>query len=232
MLRAMFLLTALAAGSSFGAPILVPAQPTPPSYTIVTIPLLRGFTQMNPQALNNNGDVVGTTTGSLASHTFLYRKGKVRDLGTLGSPIGINALGEIIGSKYLYQGGNVILPPTFGSFVAINDIGQSVGIISNPAAGENRAGISSSFLRQPNETIVILPSFSRSTRSGNSDQQSRTDCMLVFSAKSFRRSNVCFARANHTTRMAVYHRSWNIGTQCRHCWHQSLGASWRPARYF
>jgi probable HAF family extracellular repeat protein len=160
MPRAMLLLTALAVGSFFGAAIPIPAQaaPHPPSYTITPIPLLPGFNAMNPQAFNNNGDVVGTASNTSVNpaieHVFLYQRGKITDLGTLGTPIGINVFDEIVGNGYLYLGGHVTRPPTGGFFTALNDVGQVVGVMSTSM---NVYSAVSSFLRQPNGTIVTLP---------------------------------------------------------------------------
>jgi probable HAF family extracellular repeat protein len=52
-------------------------------------------------AINDRGEVVGVSFNGLASHAFLYRAGKMHDLGTLGGTTSlataINAGGEIVG---------------------------------------------------------------------------------------------------------------------------------------
>jgi probable HAF family extracellular repeat protein len=132
----------------------------PPSYTVTTIPLLPGYNVMRPTALNNAGEVVGVasnTTGSPAAHTFLYKGGKVHDLGALGTPIAINVFGAILTSSSLYQGGRLVATaPVGSSFSGLNDIGQIIGSGNVKVGYDNSMQATVGFLRQLNGTIVSL----------------------------------------------------------------------------
>lgn len=101
--------------------------------------------QSEAVAINDRGQVVGrsdTTTGP--SHAFLWEKGRMRDLGTLGGtyswPVGINDRGEVAGSSntktgysraFLWRDGRLTDLGTLGGAeseaAAINDRGQIVG---------------------------------------------------------------------------------------------------------
>lgn len=135
------------------------AAPAAPAYAVTTVPLLPGYNVITLTALNNAGDVVGVasnTTGSPAAHTFLYQRGKVRDLGALGTPIAVNVFGAILTSSDLYQGGRLVASAPIGSFfTGLNDIGQIIGS-GNPASFASFFQPTSGFLRQPNGTIVPL----------------------------------------------------------------------------
>jgi uncharacterized membrane protein len=171
MLRAMLLLTALALGSSFGAPISKPAQaaPTPPAYTITMIPLLPGCSGLDAQAINSAGDIVGTAYGA-TTKAVLYHNGKLTDLSRLlppntnSSANGINDFGEIIGSytggAFIYQGSHVqLLPytsPNFFEFIAVNDLGQ---IIGRQGTNTELPSLCTPFLRQPNGAMVQIPPY-------------------------------------------------------------------------
>jgi probable HAF family extracellular repeat protein len=136
------------------------AAPAPPAYTATTIPLLPGYNVMKLTALNNKGEVVGVasnTTGSPAAHAFLYREGKVRDLGALGTPIAINKFGAILTSTALYQGGRLVASAPVGFyFTGLNDIGQIIGSGNVKVGYNNSMQPTVGFLRHLNGTIVPL----------------------------------------------------------------------------
>jgi probable HAF family extracellular repeat protein len=99
---------------------------------------------LNPEAINNLGQVVGETWTDVA-HACLYGSGVTQDLGTLGGAVGIaqgiNDNGLIVGEAYpsgsstfnafLYSGGSMQDLGTFGGTFseasAINQSGQIVG---------------------------------------------------------------------------------------------------------
>ena len=147
--------------------------PAVPTYALTDIGLLPGFTDMGAYAINIHDDVVGAAynQGPGVRHAFLYRGGRLIDLGTLvgatndSYAVGINAEGEVIGEftdasgthGFIYWNGSVqtIDIPNGTTYLrAINDIGQIVG---NYGSASSLTGYA--FLRQPNGTIVQLPNF-------------------------------------------------------------------------
>lgn len=101
-----------------------------------------GGTFSEARAVNNTGDVAGTSTLSGTSfnptHAFLYHNGHMTDLGTLGggssSAYGINDFGEVVGDSYttsgardafLYSGGKMI------DLGALGSLGSSASGINN-----------------------------------------------------------------------------------------------------
>jgi probable HAF family extracellular repeat protein len=146
---------------------------TVPTYALTDIGFLPGFAEMDPYAINIRHEVVGAAYNqdSGLRHGFLYRNGKLIDLGTLvgasydSYAVGINAEGEVIGQftdasgthGFIYWNGRVQtvdIPNGTTLLRAINDIGQIVGNHGPPSSLSGYA-----FLRQPNGTIVQLPNF-------------------------------------------------------------------------
>jgi probable HAF family extracellular repeat protein len=152
-----------------------------PTYTLTDLGFLPGFTNMYPSAINIHGDVVGyadirSGLPATEEHVFLYGNGKLSDLNpnsfTYSFAIDINARQQLIGLfvdqgdplaftvwNGQYQQFNLVIGLT--SPTAINDIGQIVGnatgydIISNQYSAY-------AFLRQPNYTVIQLPTFNGS----------------------------------------------------------------------
>ena len=144
-----------------------------PTYAVTDVGSLPGFTDMDAYAINIHHDVVGAASNrdSGVRHGFLYKSGKLIDLGALvgatndSYAVGINAEGEVIGEftdasgthGFIYWDGRVqtVDIPNGPTYLrAINDIGQIVG---NYDSASSLTGYA--FLRQPNGTIVQLPNF-------------------------------------------------------------------------
>ncbi|MDI1241939.1 MAG: hypothetical protein PSX80_08475, partial [bacterium] len=105
---------------------------------------LPGATQSFPAGINSNGDLAGTSTGSI-SHAFLYRDGVMTDLGTFGGSTsaasGISDNGDVVGAArttndfaqiaFVYRNGVLNNLGTLGGrnsiAIAINSNGDVVG---------------------------------------------------------------------------------------------------------
>jgi probable HAF family extracellular repeat protein len=128
-------------------------------YAVNDLGELGNSTGSKAYGINAGGDVVGS--GHFGGHAFLYSKGKMTDLGTLGGATsianGINDNGQVVGwsdtpgnahrRAFLYSGGkttdlnNLIAPAsgwTLEEAAAINDQGQIAGSGTNPQ-GRGRA---------------------------------------------------------------------------------------------
>jgi probable HAF family extracellular repeat protein len=121
--------------------------------------IVAGANGWRSEALNDRGDVVGTsTTSSGAEHAFLWRDGAMVDLGTLGGAsseaIAVNERRQVVGTSetpdgerhaFVWQAGRMtdlgaLLPAdvTSSRAVDINDCGQVVGA-ATAGTGEERA---------------------------------------------------------------------------------------------
>jgi probable HAF family extracellular repeat protein len=104
------------------------------------------------QAINDAGDMTGAFVSATGEHhAFLYQDGSVRDLGAGTTGYGINARGDVVGSRqtadgvtgFLYRDGNLINVGNFGSdrdakAVDINDHGAVAGDMTTGAGATNR----------------------------------------------------------------------------------------------
>lgn len=131
-----FLTVALLVSNSFGQ-----------SYQFVDLAALLG-TNSYAQGINNNGQIVGYWEATNGAHAFLYQRGTVTDLGSLGSlgtnnfALSINNSGEIVGFSetstgavaFVCQNGGITNLGNFGTLgsyaFGINDGGQVVGQVA------------------------------------------------------------------------------------------------------
>jgi probable HAF family extracellular repeat protein len=126
------------------------------SYTVTDLGTLGG-PFASPAAINNRGQVVGSTGGDTTGHAFLWQKGMMTDLGTLGSDssiaLGINNRGQAVGGSgtpggiqthaFLYSHGVMTDLGTLGGDLSlargINNRDQVVGTSYTPGDAVFRA---------------------------------------------------------------------------------------------
>lgn len=109
----------------------------PAGYTITDLGTLGGTTSM-ANAINNSGQIAGTSTtaGDAASHAFRYSAGVMQDLGTLG---GLNSAGNAINSLGFVAGwanlsGRTPTDPCYWSPTSgVHDMGRYSSIPSGQA---------------------------------------------------------------------------------------------------
>jgi len=133
-------------------------------YTVTDLGTLPGYTyESQALAINNSGQIVGSSNTDQVAEPFFYSSGTMQDLGSLpGYPnysvaTGINDNGQVVGyaveadgsaHAFIYASGtmtdlnNLIAPSSAGWTLeygnAINDKGQIVGSGINPS-GQNDA---------------------------------------------------------------------------------------------
>lgn len=104
-------------------------------------------------AINDAGAITGTTlSASGEQHAFLYQNGTVRDLGAGTAGYGINALGDVVGSRqtadgltgFLYSAGQLTTIGNLGTgkdgvAIGINDQGVVVGDSTTGVASSARS---------------------------------------------------------------------------------------------
>src|SRR5579872_6953067 len=95
---------------------VAPAQ----SYTITALPGLNSGGQSSPSAVNNNGDVTGssfTAAGDTDAFLWIAKTGAIQDLGRVGGTtsggLSINDLDEIAGYSTTNNGGGSVYFATF-----------------------------------------------------------------------------------------------------------------------
>ena len=148
--------TVAAAGIAAILTIALASSCSAQSYNVTDLGYIGGTPKAtNPEALNNNGQVVGYSyiSGSSVYDAFLFDFGPLLDLGSLNGGFsiadGINDNGDIVGSSpvngaphaFLVSTGNMkdlgTLPGGSSSIAyAINNQGQIVGYSSTPNSGQ------------------------------------------------------------------------------------------------
>jgi probable HAF family extracellular repeat protein len=137
-----------------GATVAASGGIAPPAYTLTDLGTLPGTTSSSASAINNAGQVVGSSGPSGSTQAFLYTGGQMQSipgLGTNSAAVGINSSGVVIGlsagQSFVYSGGSpqfINVPTGGGPFqaAAINDRGQIAGWYSGPTPGPiTQAGI-------------------------------------------------------------------------------------------
>lgn len=145
---------------AFGLLTLPACAQTPPRYSVIDLGTLGGF-YSQASAINNRGEIVGvsgtarktkhTTSYRFISHAFLWQKGKMRDLGSLGgdnsTALALNDRGDVVGYSELpntesYQSHSQIW--LLHAFLYTNgkmrDLGTLPGDIVSIANGINAEG--------------------------------------------------------------------------------------------
>jgi hypothetical protein len=166
--------TLAALGLLFGA---IAAQAAPaPRYSVTDIGILPGYLSTVGHSIDSLGEVAGycyaSENGTLVSHAFVYRGGKLIDFGALYDPTlqtkayFTNIKGEValtyalpINSEeypVLYQNGHftaLSFPQNGrGYFAGLNDSGQIAG-------NYNVNGITPAYLIEANGKVITLPTF-------------------------------------------------------------------------
>ena len=116
--------------------------------TPTVLPTLGGGSSSGT-AINNNGQVVGTSqTSTGAEDGFLWSNGTMTDLGPSFSPAAINDSGVIVGGQFVYSNGtlqnlNNLIPAgspyQIESATGINNNGQIVANATDTATGQTHA---------------------------------------------------------------------------------------------
>ena len=111
-----------------------------PQYTLTDLGVLPGTASSYAAAINDSGQVVGTSSPSGPSQAFLYSGGNLQDLGGGGTSnyaTGINASGQVVGYS--------VSPGVVKAFLYSNGARQDLGAISSPGViGVSTAGINAS----------------------------------------------------------------------------------------
>jgi probable HAF family extracellular repeat protein len=107
-----------------------------PQYTLTDLGALPGTNSSAAAAINNSGQVVGSSGPSQSSEPFLYGKGSMQQIGNLSGGAtanGINNLGQVVGyspatqQSFLYSGGTLTYISGMRMAMGINDSGQIAG---------------------------------------------------------------------------------------------------------
>lgn len=124
------------------APVSAAPPPEAPAYRVVDLGMLAGASESTAAAVNDRGDVVGSS----GAHAVRWRNGRIVDLGTLGGSysgaVDVNQRGDVVGYSqttgdesthaFVWRDGRMTdlspLPGFWSSYAtAINDRGDVVG---------------------------------------------------------------------------------------------------------
>jgi probable HAF family extracellular repeat protein len=136
-------------GLAFVTVLVLPlaARSAGSSWTLTNLGTLPGGHYSSAVAISNSGQIVGSSeTANGMSHAFVWRNGRMTDLGTLGGPesqaTALNDRGQVVGDSYVSGGGwhafvwwngrmtdlGTTAAGAFSSAAAINGAGQIVGL--------------------------------------------------------------------------------------------------------
>jgi probable HAF family extracellular repeat protein len=110
--------------------------------------------------INNAGDVVGTSGGSLGSHAVLWpRGGMIRDLG-LGRAVAVNDAGEVAGdagnlngNAFLWRQGNLTsLPSLGGTRTLVVDLNNLSMVVGNGLTAQGKSHV---FVWRPGQPTLL-----------------------------------------------------------------------------
>src|ERR1041384_2837918 len=92
--------------------LALPARPAPaaPGVTIAELTALPGQTTARAVAVNDNGQVAGTSSGGTPAHGVLWHQGGKTDLGP-GSATAMNQAGQVLGLEYISGAGPYVQRP-------------------------------------------------------------------------------------------------------------------------
>jgi len=166
--------------SAFGSQYESKLNVSPPDTYKLQIITAQGATRILPLGINNHGDVVGVIAPSGGHrHAFLWRKGRVHDLGRAdeaeSKATAINDRGDVVGATFTLAGQEravlwrdtkrIILDPANegrSSATGINNAGQIVGIAESHPGTQHLVLWQNAIPVEVKQEIVMAPSINTS----------------------------------------------------------------------